>query len=317
MVVTDLHGDWNLYQQYRDHFLSLRDQDQVHTLVLTGDFIHSEEPAEVDQSLAIVLDLIQLKASLGSALVVLLGNHELPHIYHIPLSRGVHIYTPRFETALGEHRQAVIYFFQTLPIWVRTRAGVSLCHAGAFGEVHDPAAMDRLFNFSHKDLLQYAENRMHKELRPMLRERISADMGMPYAEVVRLYLTVNGSEDPRYDDFLLGAVASQHPDFNLLWSALFSSNEHEYGNRTYTQHVKALLSVLSEGYSRQNVLVTGHIGCGGGYKVLANNRQLRLASGAHAHPKTAVKALIFDAATPVANARALLSGLWQPGDPTK
>ena len=138
-------------------------------------------------------------------------------------------------------------------------------------------------------------------------------MGIPYADVAQLYLAVYGPDDVRYDDFMLGAVASQQPDFNLLWSALFSANEQEYGVRMYTQLVKALLASLSEGYTNQKVLVTGHIGCRGGYKVLANNRQLRLASGAHAHPITAAKALIFDAARPVADARALLPGLWQPG----
>ncbi len=317
MVVTDLHGDWDLYQQYRDAFLTFRDRNQAHTLVLTGDYIHSDEPAEFDQSLAIVLDLLRLKAALGSALVVLLGNHELPHIYHIPLSRGIKVYTPQFETALGTHRQAVIHFFQSLPIWARTKAGVSVCHAGAFDAVHDPAAMDRLYNFSHKDLLRNAGERLPMELRSTLRESIGAEIGMPYAEVARYYLGVDEPEDPRYDDFLLGAVASQHPDFSLLWSALFSANEQEYGIRMYTKLVKALLASLSEGYTTQKVLVTGHIGCRGGYKVLANNRQLRLASGAHAHPIAEAKALIFDAARPVADARALLPGLWRPGSSLK
>ena len=74
MVVTDLHGDWDLYRQYRDAFLKLRDQDQAHTFVLTGDYIHSDEPEEFDQSLAIVLDLLRLKACLGSRPRRLIGQ---------------------------------------------------------------------------------------------------------------------------------------------------------------------------------------------------------------------------------------------------
>ena len=312
MVVTDLHGDWDMYRRYRDYFLQLKNRGQLHTLVITGDYIHTEESAESDQSLAITLDLMRLKASLGPAIVILLGNHEMPHIYHIPLSRGTHVYTPRFEAALGEHRQDIIEFFKSLPLWVRTKAGVSICHAGAFAEVHDAPALDILFNFSHQTLLDNAADQLVESIRPSLRNRITADMGIPYADVVKHYLAVDGSENPRYDDYLLGAIATQHPNFDLLWSALFTSNEHQYGNRTYTQHVKGLLSSLTDGYHLQSVLVTGHIGCPNGYKVLANNRQLRIASGTHSYPNTSVKFLMFDAATPVPNARALVKGLSSP-----
>ena len=309
MVVTDLHGDWALYTQYRDHFLRLKDQDQLHTLVIAGDYIHSEGPAEYDQSLAVVLDLIDLKSTLGSALIVLLGNHELPHIYHIPLVKGEHIYTPRFESVLGVHRQTVINFFDSLPFWIRTKAGVSIGHAGAFSEAHNQLSIEKLFHFSHHDLLCYAEERLNAELRPIIRESIASDMGIPYGEVVKQYLSVESRDDSRYDDYLIGAVASQHPDFGLLWSAIFSANEHEYGSRDYTHYVKALLSALSQGYYRQNTIVTGHIGCRNGYRVMANNRQLRLASGVHSHPDLKAKALIFDAAQTVSNARGLLPGL--------
>ena len=314
MVVTDLHGDWALYTRFRDKFIQLKDQGQVNTLVIAGDYIHSEESSENDQSLAIVLDLIDLKNALDTALIVLLGNHEMPHIYHIPLSKGTHIYTPRFESVLGKHRQKVIDFFELLPMWVRTRAGVSICHAGAFAEVHDPAAVDQLFNFTHRALLKYAEDQLNEVSLPMLRKTISSDMSMPYEDVVKHYLAVNGREDPRFDHYVLGAIASQHPDFGLLWSALFSANELQYGKKAYSQHVKTLLAALSQGYYRQNTLVVGHIGCRGGYRVLANNQQLRLASGVHAHPVSTARALIFDAATPVPHARALIPGLLHLGE---
>jgi hypothetical protein len=314
MVVTDLHGDWAFYRGYRDLFLHLREQEKAHTLVIAGDFIHSEGPVEQDRSLDIVLDLMEQQRALGPALIVLLGNHEMPHIYHYPLSKGEHIYTPRFESVLGTHRREVISFFASLPLYVRTRAGVSICHAGAFAEVHDPVAMDQLRHFSHQSLLRYAEERLTNEIRQVLRKTIGDEMGIPYADVVRHYLAVESVEDPRYDDYLLGVVASQHPDFHLLWSALFNSNEMQYGRTAYAKHVKGLLSALSEGYATQQTLVTGHIGCRGGYSVMASNQQLRLASGVHAHPRTSAQALVFDASAPVTSARALLPGLLQLPD---
>ncbi|MDF1512519.1 MAG: metallophosphoesterase family protein [Anaerolineae bacterium] len=309
MVVTDLHGDWDLYRRYRDHFLKQKARDELHTLVIAGDYIHSDGPPETDRSLDIVLDLMALQTALGSTVVTLLGNHELPHIYHIPLSRGERVYTPRFETALGSHRQQIYAFFDALPIWVPTRAGITICHAGAFSEVHNPANADLLFSFSHQKVLDYAGKLLVPEARPMLRQRIAEDMHMPYSDIVNAYLAVDSDTSPRYDDYLLGAAASQVKEFELLWSALFSSNELQYGSRIYSRHVKALLAALSEVFYPQHVLVTGHIGCPGGFKLLAHNHQLRLASGPHAYPAEAAKFLVFDAAQPVKDARDLLSGV--------
>lgn len=309
MVVTDLHGDWQQYQRYRDYFLGLWSGDHNCTLVIAGDYIHSEGPPEEDRSLDIVLDLMQLKASIGRNLVVLLGNHEFPHIYHIPLVRGSHLYTPRFEAVLGEYRQAVMQFFKSLPFWVRTKAGVSMCHAGAFEAVHDTFTMERLFSFSHEDLLVYGESILSDSVRQILYSRVSADIGIPYPELVRLYLAVMDATDPRYDDFLIGTLVGQHADFNLLWSILFSANEYEYGKKAYSQHVWGLLNILSSGYERQRVLICGHMGCRGGFEILAKNQQLRLASGVHAYPREEARALLFDAERPVKNARDLISGL--------
>ena len=114
MVVTDLHGDWPLYQRYRDIFLALRERELVDTLVIAGDLIHSEGPSETDRSLDIVLDLMALHETLGPRLVVLLGNHEMAHLYAVVLSKGDVTYTPRFEAALGSHRDAVLSFFDSL-----------------------------------------------------------------------------------------------------------------------------------------------------------------------------------------------------------
>ncbi|MBN1487422.1 MAG: metallophosphoesterase, partial [Anaerolineae bacterium] len=153
MVVTDLHGDWPLYARYRDVFLELRARGLAQTLVITGDFIHSNGAPGDDQSLAIVLDILDLKEILEDALVVLLGNHELPHIYHIPLAKGDQVFTPSFEQAIQGHREEVLDFFTALPFYVRTQAGVAICHAGAFPGIHTPGTLERLWNYSHRKVL--------------------------------------------------------------------------------------------------------------------------------------------------------------------
>ena len=60
MVVTDLHGDWDAYQRYRDRFVDLQASGQADYLIFTGDLIHREDDGP-DQSLEIVLDVISLQ----------------------------------------------------------------------------------------------------------------------------------------------------------------------------------------------------------------------------------------------------------------
>jgi hypothetical protein len=132
--------------------------------------------------------------------------------------------------------------------------------------------------------------------------------GESYPDLARRYLAVSDPDDPRYDDLLLGFFASSHPDFKLLWAALFSKNEREYGQLDYPIFLDALLRDLSLGFAPQEVLVSGHIVCQGGYALVAG-RQLRLASGTHARPRGAGRYLLFDAAKPVRRVESLLPGL--------
>ena len=309
MVVTDLHGDWPLYERYRDVFLQLRARDLAHTLIFAGDLIHSEGPSEEDRSLEIILDLIQLETTLGPNLVVLLGNHEMPHIYHVTLAKGDQVYTPRFEDAMGTHRQAVLRFLHQRPFFVRTAAGVTVCHAGAFPEALDPDSMPVLSAFSHMELLDRVEAEIPPDQRPALRKAVGEISKIPYDTLARTYLGVTDPEDPRYDDYLLGIFAGYQRDFQLLWSALFSRNEHAGGMGAYTRQVQALLATLSQDYAPQRMLVTGHIGARNGHRILAKGQHLRVASGSHAHPYRSARYLIFDAGKPVETAEALLPGL--------
>jgi calcineurin-like phosphoesterase family protein len=309
MVVTDLHGNLPLYERYRDIYLELHRQGLAQTLVFAGDLIHSEGTGIADGSLEIILDLIDLKARLGSRLVVLLGNHEMPHIYHVPLSKGKVIYTPQFEAVMGQHREVVLDFFRRRPFFARTAAGVAICHAGAFPEAGDPSAMDRLRTFSHRRILQEVEAELADTHRPALRAAIEKATQSPYLELSRLYCGVTGPEDPRYDDYLISVLAGFRDDFKLLWSALFSQNEYAGEMSAYAAQVRDLLLDLSRDYRPQRTLVTGHIGCRNGYRIVAEGLHLRVASGAHAHPYTSAKYLLFDAGQAIGETEDLLPGL--------
>ena len=324
MVVTDLHGNWDAYCRYRDLFLALKADGRADYLIFTGDLIHSQGPPVVDRSLDIMLDILTLRETLADRLIYLLGNHEMAHIYGITLQKGRRIYTPSFEAAMGEHRAAIMSLFDSLPFYVRTRAGVSVCHAGAAAEMSNPGSAARIFGYSHRRVLEEVRALMPAEQRPALRARFSRLNGRPYDDMVRRRLAVSGPDDPRYDDLLIGSIISSiSPDFQLLWAALFTRNEQHYGERDYAIFLDALLRDLSSlrshafayTFHQQELLVTGHMVCRDGYALVAD-RQLRLASGSHAYPRESARYLLFDVKKPLRSITDLLRGLSQLETPT-
>lgn len=84
-----------------------------------------------------ILDVMRLREELGNRLIYLMGNHEFPHRYTITLQKGDDLFTPRFEWAMGQHRPKIMALLDSLPFYVRTKSGVSVCHAGAFPEVDE------------------------------------------------------------------------------------------------------------------------------------------------------------------------------------
>jgi len=138
MVVTDLHGDRDAFGRYVGRFLRLHSRKQVQRLLLLGDLIHSDGPETQDASLQLVLDVMRMQKALPpNAVIMLLGNHEMPHLYGVSLAKGAIEYTPRFEKALsqGGQRGEVLAFLDNLPFFVRTAAGVMFTHAGPHGSV--------------------------------------------------------------------------------------------------------------------------------------------------------------------------------------
>ncbi len=308
MVVADLHGDGDAYARYRDRFLDLRANGRADTLILAGDLLH-RTPPHPDDSLAMILDVLRLKRELGDHLIYLMGNHEFPHRYAITLQRGDDLFTPRFEWAMGEQRAEIMALLDGLPLYVRTPGGVAIAHAGAAPGLDEAGAAARLFDLSHEEILAETAVSLPPDFRPALRKLLGRQAGRSYDRLVHDYFAVTGPDDPRYDDYLIGSSAiAAHPDADLLWRALFTKNEEQYG-RAYPAHLRTFLQALSVGAPQpQRVLVSGHIDLEGGYK-LVNKQQLRLASAKHAHPREAGLYLLFDVTQPVEKADGLLPGL--------
>lgn len=309
MVVTDLHGDWDAYQRYRDRFLFLFHQGLADHFVITGDLIHYYDLPEHDQSLRMVLDLLSLKHEMGERVIYLLGNHEVPHIYGFPLQKGPKLFTPQFERELGENRSAVEAFFHSLPFILRTRAGVSICHAGASDAVRNRRDWLRLRDFSHQALIDGALCRLTDARRQALRESIAERYGSAFTEVVKRHFSIVSSDDPRNDRILAGQLlVTTDPEFDFLWRLLFSRNELEYGIAAYEEMVQLFLESASVDFNRQRLLVSGHIDCVGGFTVVTR-QHLRLASAKNAHPRETGRYLLFDTGATTESIDCLLEGL--------
>jgi hypothetical protein len=310
MVVTDLHGDWDAYQRYRDRFVDLQAKGQADYLIVTGDLIHADPPLQ-DNSLSILLDILKLRAIYNEAIIYLCGNHELPHIYGFGLSRGKREYTPAFETTLSDsaHRSEVIELLRDLPFYVRTTAGVSVTHAGAADVMADENNAAKLFAWDHQRTLSEADAFLAAQnIDGMRRAYARLSQAQSYEELAKHYLAVSDPLDPRYDDLLRGFIVTANPDFQVLYSALFTRCEQEYGLAEYAETLQLMLHHLSTDYVSQKVLVAGHTAVQNGFQIVAE-KHLRIASGSHAKPRETGRYLLFDAARPIKEAADLLPSI--------
>jgi hypothetical protein len=311
MVVTDLHGDGEAYRRYRDRFVALHAAGQADCLIVTGDLIHREGPPETDESLAIVLDVLALRQAYGEAIIYLCGNHELAHIYALSLTKGETDYTPFFEMELNDsgRRAEIIELFMSLPFYLRTPAGVTLTHAGAPSVIANPDDAYKIFTWSHQEMLAWADTALASTDVEELREGYALLNQAPYDYLADYWLDLSDPHDPRYNDLLRAFLLKRRPEFNqILWPALFTRCEVEYGLPRYLTFVEALLREVGRDFAPQKLLVTGHMPIRGGYQ-LVGERQVRLASATHANPPQAGLYLLFDVAEPVASAVDLLEGL--------
>lgn len=315
MVVTDIHGDWDAYERLRDLFLEHRARGEAQRLVLCGDLIHGYGTSAEDASLPIVLDVMRLQAELGSdVVIVLLGNHEMPHIYGVTLSKGDIEFTSRFEHALSQldanpqsaqDRSAVLAFFMSLPFYAYTPSGVLLTHAGAPKVVRVRADGERLRRFDHRAILRaFSEQIAEWPLLDSLRHNPQ------YLAQARHYLAISGTEDSRFTDLLRANFISENSkDFHFLWDTLFTTNENGHFLSIYALQASVFLSVMSVLCGVElRAIVAGHLPARDGYALVGVNH-LRLASYAHSQPKRAGRYLLLDCVKPVSSASALVSSL--------
>ena len=318
MVVTDLHGEWPIYEQLRDKFLTLYQANEAQRLIICGDLVHGYGSENDDASLDMLLDVLELQTQMGADTVtMLLGNHELPHIYSTPLSKGLLEFTARFEHALARlnaqpgaayRRTDVTRFLRSLPLYVRTKAGVMISHAGAAASVVSENIAQRLLSFDHDALLQYGDDLIAQNY------TLEAIRNSPfYLEQAQHYIAVNDADDPRYRNLLRGQILSEtSSEYALIWDALFTRNEADADSlEQYLTIVRRFLMYMSAVSNyEQRVIVQGHIATRNGFTAIGPH-QLRMATRAHALPPDKGVYLLLDCEKPVHTVDELVPHLYR------
>lgn len=309
MVVTDLHGRGDIFDHLFEKFLRYQDLGLADRLIICGDLIHGYSGK--DESLRMILEVMRLREEFGEDVVTLLmGNHEMPHVYNITLAKGDLEFTASFEQALvaSGKRDQIIDFIVSLPMAVRTKAGVFITHAGATPVIKTSDDAERWLTFDHKAVLTLAEHKLQNGY-----DLASLKQDDNYLAVAIHYLAIRGADDPRLHHFLRGQLISQTDDeFRFLWDVLFSHNEGDFaGNKSAYEDivVPAFLQAISAiSPYEQRVLVSGHLKTRGGHELIGL-QQLRLATYAHATPHDAGQYLLLDCAQPIDDAAQLVAHL--------
>jgi hypothetical protein len=314
LVATDLHGDGQAYARLRDAFLRLHAAGQVDFLVLCGDVIHGYGPEEQDASLPILLDIFRLQAEYGTERVILLsGNHEVPHIYGMVISKGDVEFTARFEHALarlnpsedGVDRQGILERLMALPFYLSTRAEVLISHAGASPAVRDEDSAALALGYDHAAVLAQADEVLHARFDL---ELLRSDRN--YMAKARRFLAIGGPQDARLSHLLRAELIHQtSAEYRFLWELLFTENERRIGPTRYAAVTTRFIAALNAHLPvTARLLVGGHIATHGGHLVV-NEQHLRLSTAAHAQPVTAGQVLLLDCGQPVRQASDLLHNL--------
>jgi hypothetical protein len=312
MVVTDLHGEYEPFARLISTFLQLRAEKKVDRLILCGDLLHATEVK--DGSLQMILDVMRLQNELGRDTVIMLsGNHELPHIYDVMFSRGdALILNASLEEAVMQAqadgiltREEFKNWLKSLPLYVVTKAGVTISHAGAPNFIQDAEILEAVLTFDHDALLHLGDDMLKQyDLEALIKKG-------SYKDQVKMFLGITNPKDPAFFHLLRGQLLSNsQPMFKLIWSTLFAGNERNNDIQGYLSTVENFLAHMTTLVEfPQHILIAGHVVTKGGYNILGKQK-FRLSSWTHATPKTSGKYLLLDCGKQVEDAYALEKHLY-------
>jgi len=319
MVVADIHGNIHDYCKVIQTYNKKKKLREVDGLIFAGDIVHSY--GGDDGSRQIIDDLINHQ--MDNNVHVLLGNHEIAHIYNFTLPTGKNELTHEFETDIKSNREKYVGFLKSLPIYARTKGGVVISHAGASKKVKN---IDDIINLNHDEIIQ--ENKkefdsLTSEEKENFKELLEKKLyGLPYDEAFKL---LRGTEPD--DSLLEGEFLYRNRDENnefknvdteWLYDIFFNTNEKFFDNgkeketrkssSDYMDTLTKFLATMSEDYTPQNLLVSGHMHQKSGIDIF-KNKQLRITSSAQVDNDTVKSYLVVDAEKKYSSAMELLDNV--------
>lgn len=321
MIVADLHGNLQDYERTKEIYQKRKEASEVKGLIIAGDFVHAYEGK--DESKEIVDDLIKFTQE-DSNVHVLLGNHEFLHVYNFLFFKGnFDEFTHRFELAIKDDREKYINFFKSLPLYIRTKGGVLISHTGASKEVNKLERLEDIIGLNHDEIIKEnmedpddgfntLTSKQKEEFKKSLEERF----GMPYEEVLKKTRGIDSEDKERYESLLQGEYFKrrdksgkfENPDAMWLLDILCNGNEGQYGNFDYLIIINEFLEKLSEGYTPQNLIISGHIHSRAGFDVF-EDMQLRIISGAEIIDPAAKSFVVIDTGKKYSCARELADNI--------
>jgi len=272
MIVSDIHGNKHDFDRVMNRFYHFKKKGEVDQLVFLGDIVHSFNYKK-DASIDILNVLIEKGANEeGSGLLCLLGNHELVHLFHIPLRKGNWEFNKGLEWKMAKEREKYHRFFCDMPIALRTQGGVLINHTGAGPFYNEQRLLDCGLD------------------RAILREwDYQGVTDNLFSEVVILQMSHKYQPE-------LGYQLMETRIGEVLWETFMNGNELQYDVIQYERYVSELLNYHS--WDRLNtpmqLVVSGHIGEEWGASVVGE-KQLRICSSAGCPLDLEKKVLIVEA----------------------
>jgi Icc-related predicted phosphoesterase len=280
LIATDIHGNWKDYRSVRDLYETLRNRGKADFLVLNGDLIHGY-PGYEDRSVEILDDLI---GNPDESLIALMGNHELPHVYHFEVLKGSVSFVEPMERRIENRRERYTGFIEQMAYAVRTPGGVLINHSGPNYPMAGFSKRGYEAFVRNHDLFRVMDSLDHDAVRQQLEKKVRETLEKEQGE--RL-------PDGFFDAFReeLGYEFLETEVGRFLWDVFFNKNEHEFGMKFYKAVLEGFLQTMSSGGKPQKFLVSGHIEVRKGYEVIGG-KQLRICSSQGARDSKKVLSLV-------------------------
>ncbi|PCJ16349.1 MAG: hypothetical protein COB02_16435 [Candidatus Cloacimonadota bacterium] len=280
MVVSDIQGNKRDFDRIIQIYHLLKQHKKIEYLLICGDLVHGY-PGYEDESFDLLNSIIKLRKS-DKNIIHLMGNHELAHVLHWNLKKGMIDFTTNLEEKIKSHRSNYWDYLSELPFAVTTENGIFINHTGpskALGGVKDP--IYDLYLSVYKPHLWYQNLNFYKDFKmnQSLKNTFDAEFGMKIKEKPEGYLT---------------------------WEVFMNKNEYEY-KKKYPKVIDTFLENMSNIYPVK-LLISSHIEESEGYKIVSS-KHFRVCTSYGANDDEDKKYLYLDTQTNFESAQDLISRL--------